>query len=99
MPSGNPDNRSLEVFMPLNGRTFRRGIWMDLDSLWRVGSNHFAESKKNLIFTFDNNRFWRFGLLPADQGCQMAHFQTKSTNLGKFWRVLQWTMLVYFIAI
>jgi hypothetical protein len=32
------------------------------------------------------------------QGCQMACFQTKNPNLGKFWRVLQWKMLVYFMA-
>jgi hypothetical protein len=24
-----------------------------------------------------------------DQGCQMVYLQTKNTNLGKFWRVLQ----------
>jgi hypothetical protein len=30
------------------------------------------------------------------QGCQMACFQT---NLGKFWRVLQWKMLVCFMVI
>jgi hypothetical protein len=24
----------------------------------------------------------------------MVYFQTKNPNLGKFWRVLQWTMLV-----
>jgi hypothetical protein len=35
----------------------------------------------------------------SDQGCQMVCFQTKNTNLGKFWRVLQWKMLEYFIAI
>jgi hypothetical protein len=29
------------------------------------------------------------------QGCQMALFLTKNTILGKFWRVLQWEMLVY----
>jgi hypothetical protein len=34
-----------------------------------------------------------------DQGCQMAYFQTKSPNLGKFWTVLQWKMLVHFIVI
>jgi hypothetical protein len=34
-----------------------------------------------------------------DQGCQMVCFQTKNTNLGQFWRVLQWKMLVYFMAI
>jgi hypothetical protein len=33
------------------------------------------------------------------QGCQMSYFQTKNPNLGKFWRVLQWKMLVYFMAI
>jgi hypothetical protein len=31
------------------------------------------------------------------QGCQMACFQTKNPNLGKFWRLLQWKMLVYFM--
>jgi hypothetical protein len=29
----------------------------------------------------------------------MAYFQTKNTNLGKFWRVLQRKMLVYIMAI
>jgi hypothetical protein len=29
----------------------------------------------------------------------MVCFQTKNTNLGQFWRVLQWKMLVYFMAI
>jgi hypothetical protein len=29
----------------------------------------------------------------------MAYFQTRIPNLGKFWRVLQWKMLVYFMAI
>jgi hypothetical protein len=31
------------------------------------------------------------------QGCQMAYFQTKNPDLGKFWRVLQWKMLVFYI--
>jgi hypothetical protein len=34
---------------------------------------------------------------PSNQGCQMVCFQTKNPNLGKFWRVLQWKMLVYFV--
>jgi hypothetical protein len=42
-------------------------------------------------------------LLPGscfpDQGCQMVYFQTKNPNFGKFLRVLQWTLLVYFMAI
>jgi hypothetical protein len=33
-----------------------------------------------------------------EQGCQMAYFQTKNPNLGKFWRVLQWKMLVYLMT-
>jgi hypothetical protein len=27
----------------------------------------------------------------------MICFETKNPNLGKFWRVLQWKMLVYFM--
>jgi hypothetical protein len=30
-----------------------------------------------------------------EQGCQTAYFQTENTNLGKFWRVLQWKTLVH----
>jgi hypothetical protein len=33
------------------------------------------------------------------QGCQMEYFQTKDPILGKFWRVLQWKMSVYLMAI
>jgi hypothetical protein len=31
-----------------------------------------------------------------ERGCQMVCFKTKNPNLGKFWRALQWKMLVYF---
>jgi hypothetical protein len=33
------------------------------------------------------------------QGCQNVWFQTKNPNLGKFWRALDWTILIYFSAI
>jgi hypothetical protein len=33
------------------------------------------------------------------QGCQMVCFQTKNPNLGKFFRVSDWKMLIYFMAI
>jgi hypothetical protein len=33
------------------------------------------------------------------QGWQMVCFQTKHPNLGKFWRVLLWKILVYFMTI
>jgi hypothetical protein len=29
----------------------------------------------------------------------MVNYQTKNPNLGKFWRALDWTMLIYFMAI
>jgi hypothetical protein len=29
----------------------------------------------------------------------MVYFQTQNHNLGKFWRFLQWKILVYFMAI
>jgi hypothetical protein len=30
-----------------------------------------------------------------NQGCQMVSFQTQTANLGKFWRALDWKMLIY----
>jgi hypothetical protein len=33
------------------------------------------------------------------QCCKMVCIETKNPNLGKFWRALDWTMLIYFIAI
>jgi hypothetical protein len=33
------------------------------------------------------------------QGCQMVYFQTRNPNLSKFWSVLQWQILVYFMDI
>jgi hypothetical protein len=35
----------------------------------------------------------------CNQGCQMVYFLTQNRNLGKFGRVLQWNMLVYFMDI
>jgi hypothetical protein len=35
----------------------------------------------------------------AEQGCQMVCFRTKNPNSGKFCRVLDWKMFVYFITI
>jgi hypothetical protein len=40
--------------------------------------------------------FFQFqGSAACFQGCQIAFFQIKNYNLGKFWRALQWKMLVY----
>jgi hypothetical protein len=44
--------------------------------------------------------FFRFGTLCQEKsGNPMVYFQTKNLNLGKFWRVLEWKVLVYFIGI
>jgi hypothetical protein len=34
-----------------------------------------------------------------DTGLPDGLFQTKNPNLGKFWRALEWKMLVYFMVI
>jgi hypothetical protein len=36
---------------------------------------------------------------PCCQGCQMVCFHTKNPNLGKFWRALDWKMLIHFMTI
>jgi hypothetical protein len=33
------------------------------------------------------------------QGYKMVYFQTKTPNLGKFWRALEWKIQVYFKVI
>jgi hypothetical protein len=61
-----------------------------------------AENPRAYVISID---FWRpksdtkSDLTNLDQGCQMDFFETKNPYLGKFWRVLQWKMLVYFMAI
>jgi hypothetical protein len=38
-------------------------------------------------------------LWPPCQGCQMVYFKTKNPYLGKFWKALDWKLLVYYILI
>jgi hypothetical protein len=33
------------------------------------------------------------------QGCQMAYFHIKNTNLDLHWRALEWKMLVHFVVV
>jgi hypothetical protein len=47
--------------------------------------------------SFGQNEF--FPSLCPQQGCQMVCFQTKNPKLGKFWRALEWKVLVYFMVI
>jgi hypothetical protein len=37
--------------------------------------------------------------LHTSQGCQMVHFLTKNPILGKIFRALDWTMLIYFMSV
>jgi hypothetical protein len=46
----------------------------------------------------NTNLFLERPSLPV-QGCQMFVFKPKYPNLGKFWRVLQWKILVHFMTI
>jgi hypothetical protein len=52
------------------------------------------------------SKFFAPNYLCLPQGCQMVSFQTKNTNLAKFWRMLQWCCmymvhctLVHFLTI
>jgi hypothetical protein len=47
----------------------------------------------------DRGQFFKGTSWRMAQGCQMVCFQNKNPNLGKFWRVLQWKILVYFTTI
>jgi hypothetical protein len=54
----------------------------------------------NLIAQFFRCKF--FSLLEkcfAAQGCQMVYFQANISNLGKFWKALEWKMVVYVMPI
>jgi hypothetical protein len=54
----------------------------------------FFHPVQNLItFLCTGSRWDRF--ISLKQGCQMVYFQTKTPNLGKLWRALEWKMLVY----
>jgi hypothetical protein len=57
-----------------------------------------SEEKQNKRASYAKSKFMnQFHF--QKQGCQMVYFQTKNPNLGKFWRALDWKMLIYFMAI
>jgi hypothetical protein len=52
------------------------------------------QPEKIAFFLLSENRFV-FCLTPTtDQGCQMVYFQTKNPDSGKFWRALDWKLLI-----
>jgi hypothetical protein len=70
-------------------------VWyMYVPSLWSIGiffAFWYVWTKKNLA-TLTYNYL-------SKQDCQMVYFQTKNLSLGKFWRALDWKMLIYFMVI
>jgi hypothetical protein len=57
--------------------------------------NQLADATK---FLFENTVLLHL-CIGVSMGCQMVCFQTKNPTLGKFWRVLQWKILAYFMTI
>jgi hypothetical protein len=85
-----------------SSRSWRWGGWWTTSS-WSSWSR---ASRRPRCHTFTPKRIFTTYIVASsqdpEQGCQMAHFQTKSPNLGKFWRLLQCIFcdhLVYFTAI
>jgi hypothetical protein len=76
----------------VNQDTKIRPIWVTLLEKKPLPGNESAE-KKRLVQILRKQQQQP----NRDQGCQMACFETKNPTLGKFWRVLQWKMLVYFM--
>jgi hypothetical protein len=69
-------------------------------------SKNFDELVPRIEFCRWSRREWResSSATSASQhgrarGCQMFSFKTKNTNLGRFWRALDWLMSIYFMAI
>jgi hypothetical protein len=59
-----------------------------------------CEMCRNGFYRATTKAFWHLKIeSKSRQSCQMVYFQTQNHNLGKFWRGLQWKMLVYFMDI
>jgi hypothetical protein len=48
-------------------------------------------SKARLVTVSPTN----IGFQRFEQGCQMVSFQTKNTNLGIFWKTLEWKKFLH----
>jgi hypothetical protein len=71
--------------------------------LWISGGNCLNLSTPGLKLIASKWSFIRAWELRGQLASRVArwhtYFQTRNPNLGKFWSVLQWKMLVYFLAI
>jgi hypothetical protein len=63
------------------GNHLRRGQSTQLAAKWPF-------FKKQVPPSIDQR--WKRQPMRRKQGCQMAYFQPKNPNLGKFWRFLKW---------
>jgi hypothetical protein len=85
-------------FHILFSRASKKEKGMETEPLFQsrsfVADWRYAERLKKVLLTFQN-----ISRSIQEQGCQMVYFQTKNTNLGKFWRALEWKRLVYSMAI
>jgi hypothetical protein len=87
----------LGIFFPF-GYVVPRKIWQP----WYTGCTHQLwqrDAERQLGCDVGQRVTAKENIRSVDQGCQMVSFQTKNPNLGKFWRALDWKMLIYFTAI
>jgi hypothetical protein len=81
------------------GVSGRSGLGEGRDEGRNEGQNDSQQEKPLILKTLNIGISMGLGNTKSHQGCQMVFFQTKNPNLGKFWRVLQLKLLVYFMAI
>jgi hypothetical protein len=98
--SGNPDCLLISF-----GAKFKSASHL---AILRSARGHACtSSSQNVSANVEGKVFLRVGKQPKElgwpahreQGCQMAYFPTKKSNLGKFGRVSQSKIIVYFMAI
>jgi hypothetical protein len=75
-------SEALEFFLKIGFLVWKQTIWQP----WPFISNSLLLKRRALGMEW---------LKLSARGCQMVYFQTKNPELGKFWMILQWKMLVY----
>jgi hypothetical protein len=89
---------SIVVDILLSSNRYKSMVVCNIESQLRCYKTELQNNTNQYGFKIVGNivqcRFCR-----PDQCCQMVYFQTKNANLGKFWTVLQFKLLVYFVAI
>jgi hypothetical protein len=88
-----PKRRFLKsIFLPALRFSLSSSLFL---SVWRIGNSNGSILIPRLAAKCSQcKQFWHASDTQHNQGCQMVYFQTKNPSLGKFWRVLQWQILV-----